>query len=58
VLTLPRFNENRWWPLTAFVSKNLDNISSRGSIAGIAASNHRGSTWKATKVSNLYEYFK
>jgi hypothetical protein len=37
--------------------KNLDNFSSSGSVARIAASNHRGSTLKGTKVSNLYEYF-
>jgi len=36
----------------------LDNVSSSGSGAGIAASSHRGSTLKGTKVSNLYEYFK
>jgi hypothetical protein len=35
-----------------------DNVSSNGNIAGIAASSHRGSTLKGTKVSNLYEYFK
>ena len=33
-------------------------VSSSGSIVGIAASSHRGSTVKGTKVSNLYEYFK
>jgi hypothetical protein len=58
VLTLQRFNENRWWPLTAFLLKILGNVASSGSIAGIAASSHRGSTLKGTKVSNLYEYFK
>jgi hypothetical protein len=58
VLTLPRFNENRWWPLTSFLLKILDNVSSSGSIAGIAASSHRVSTLKGTKVSNFYEYFK
>jgi hypothetical protein len=44
--------------LDSILLKNLDNVSSSGSIAGIAASNHRGSTWKGIKVSNLYEYFK
>jgi hypothetical protein len=44
--------------LTAFLFKVSDNVSSNGSIAGIAASSHRGSTLKETKVSNLYEYFK
>jgi hypothetical protein len=52
-----RFNENRWWPLTAFLLKILDNSSS-GSIAGIAASSHRGSNLKGAKFSNFYEYFK
>jgi hypothetical protein len=50
VLTLERFSENHWWPFTAFLLKVLDNVSSNGSIAGIAASSHRGSTLKETKV--------
>ena len=58
LLTLQRFNENRWQPLTAFLLKILDNVSSSGRIAGIAASSHSGSTWKGTEVLNLYEYFK
>ena len=58
MLTLQRFNENRWRPLTAFLLKILDNVSSSGSGAGIVASSHRGSTLKGTKVSNLYKYFK
>jgi hypothetical protein len=58
VLTLQRFNKNRYQSLTAFLFKILDNVSSSGSIAGIAASSHRGSTLKGNKVSNLYEYFK
>jgi hypothetical protein len=33
--------------------KVLDNVSSNGSIAGIAASNHRGSALKGTEVTNL-----
>ena len=53
-----RFNENCWWPLIGFLLKILDNVSSSGSDTGIAASNHRGGTWKGTKVSNLYDYFK
>ena len=52
-MTLHRFNENRWQPLTAFPLKNLDNISSSGSGAGIAATSHRGSALKVTIVSNL-----
>jgi len=58
LLTLQRFNENCWRPLTAFLLKILDNVSSSGSIAGIAVSGHRDSTLKGTKVSNLYKYFK
>jgi hypothetical protein len=58
VLTLQRFSENHWRPLTAFLLKVLDSVPSNGSIAGIAASSHRGSTLKGAKVSNLYEYFK
>jgi hypothetical protein len=54
VLTLQRFSENDWRPLTTFLLKVLDNVSSNGSIAAIAASSHRGSTLKETKVSNLY----
>jgi hypothetical protein len=38
--------------------KILDNVSSIGSGAGIAASSRRGSTSKGTKVSDLYKYFK
>jgi hypothetical protein len=45
-------------PLTAFPLKILENVSSSGSGGGIAASNHRGTTLKGTKVSDLYEYFK
>ena len=33
-------------------------VSSSGSGAGFAASSHRGTTSKGTKVSNFYEYFK
>jgi hypothetical protein len=44
--------------LTAFLLKILDNVSSSGNIAGIAASSYRGSTLNGNKVSNLYEYFK
>jgi hypothetical protein len=58
VLTLQSLSENHWRPLKAFLLKVLDNVSSNGSIAGIAASSHGGSTLKETKVSNLYEYFK
>ena len=48
MLTLQRFNENRWRPLKAFLLKILDNVSSSGSIGGIAASSHRGCTLKGT----------
>jgi hypothetical protein len=41
MLTLQGFNENRWRPLTAFQLKILDNVSSSGCGAGIAASSHR-----------------
>ena len=37
-----------WRPLTAFPLKNLDNVSSIGSGAGIAASSRRRSTSKGT----------
>jgi len=55
---LQRFNENRWWPLTIFPLKILNNVSSSGSGNGIIASSHRGSTLMGTKVSKLYEYFQ
>ena len=58
LLKLQRFSENHWPPLTAFPLKILDIVSSSGSSAGVAASSHRGSTLKGTKVSDLYEYFK
>jgi hypothetical protein len=35
-----------------------DNVSSRGSGAGIAASSYRGSAVKGTEVSNFYEQFE
>jgi hypothetical protein len=38
--------------------KILDNVSSSGSNTGMAESSHRGSIWKGTEVSNLYDYFK
>jgi hypothetical protein len=44
--------------LTAFPLKILENVPSSGSSAGTAASSHRGSNLKGTKVSNFYEYFK
>ena len=53
-----RLVANRWLPLTAFSLKILDNVSSIGRGAGIAASSGRGSTSKGTKVSNFYKYFK
>ena len=39
----------RWRPLTAFPLQILDNVSSIGSDAGIAASSRRGSTSKELK---------
>jgi len=53
LLTLQRFKENRWRPLTAFPLKILDRICSSVSGAGIAASSHRGNALRATKVTNL-----
>jgi hypothetical protein len=38
--------------------KILDDVSSTGNGAGIAASSRKGSTSNGTKVSNLYKYFK
>jgi hypothetical protein len=58
ILPMQMFNENLWRPLTAFLLKILDIVSSFGSSAGIVASSHMGSTLKVTKVSNLYKYFK
>ena len=58
LLTSQRFNENRWRPLAGFPLKILNNVSSSGSGAGIAASRHKGRTLKGTKVSYLYDYFK
>jgi hypothetical protein len=55
---LHRSNKNCWWPLAAFSLKILDDVSSSGSGAGIAAYSHRGSNLKGTEVSNLYNYFK
>jgi hypothetical protein len=58
LLKLQRFNENHWRPSTAFLMKTLDNVTSNGKGTQIAASSHRGSSLKRTKVSNLYDYFK
>ena len=58
LLTLQRFNGNRWRPSTEFLLKTLDNVSSNGRDTRIAASSRRGSTSKGTEVSNLYKYFK
>jgi hypothetical protein len=57
LLTLQRFNENRWRPLTAFMLKILDKVSSDGRGAEIAVSSHRGSSAKGTEISNLYDCF-
>jgi len=40
---LSRATSDCWWPLTAFPLKILDNVSSNGSGAGIAASSRRRS---------------
>jgi hypothetical protein len=53
LLTLQRFNDNRWQLLTAFPVKILDNVSSSWSSTGIAASSHRGSTLNRTKFSTF-----
>jgi hypothetical protein len=37
---------------------SAEDVSSNGSGTGIAASSHRRSTLKETKVSNFYDYFK
>jgi hypothetical protein len=58
LLTLQRFNKNRWRPSTAFLLKPLDNVPSNGSGTQIAASSRRGSSLKRTSVSNLYNHFK
>jgi len=58
LLTLQRFNENSWWPLTALPLKILDNVSSGVSGADIAASSHWGSALKGTRVSILYDYYE
>ena len=49
LLTLQRFNENRCRPLTAFPFI-LDSVRSSLIGAGIAASSHRGSALRVTKV--------
>ena len=58
LLMLQRFNKTCWWPLTVFPLKILNSVSSSGSGSGTAATSHRRSIPKGTKVSNLYEYFK
>ena len=58
LLTLQRFDENRWRPLTAFLLNVLDNVSSSGNGNKITAFSHGGSALKGTKVSNLYEHIK
>jgi hypothetical protein len=57
MLMLQKFKANRWPPLTEFLLKILDNVSSSGSGAEIPACSHRAGTLKEVKVSNLYEYF-
>ena len=55
---LQSFKENHWRPLTAFLLKILNDVSSSGSNAGIPTTSHRVSALKGTKVSHLYNYFK
>jgi len=50
MLTLQRFNESHWQPMTAFLLEILDSVCSSESGAGIAASGHRGSALKGSKV--------
>jgi hypothetical protein len=50
LLTLQRFNESHWRPLTAFLLKILDSVSSSKRGAGVAASSHRASTLKGNEV--------
>jgi len=50
MVTLQRFNESHWQPLTAFLLNILDSVSSSEIGAGIAASSHWGSSSKGTKV--------
>jgi hypothetical protein len=57
LLMLRGFSENRWQPLIVFLLKILDNVSSSGSSAGIAASSHSRSAMERNKVSDLYDYF-
>jgi len=42
LLTLQRFNNNGWWPFTAFPFNFLDGVSNRESGTRIAAASHRG----------------
>lgn len=63
MLTLQRYNENRWRPFTAFPLKISDIVSSSGSGAGVVASSHwvgEGGrcTLKGIKVTNFSDYFK
>lgn len=50
MVTLQRFNNSHWRPLTAFSLEILDSVCSSESGAGIAASSHRGSPLKGTDV--------
>jgi hypothetical protein len=47
LLTLQRFKENGWGPLTAFPVKILANVSSIGSGSVTAVSSHRGQQFEA-----------
>jgi hypothetical protein len=58
LLMFQRLNENHWWPLTAFLLKILDNVSSSGSGSGIAASSHWGQYVEGDQSFKLYGCFK
>ena len=57
-LTLQKFNEKRWRPLTVFPLQISDNVSISESGAGIVASSQRRGALNVTEVSNFYGYFK
>jgi len=42
LLTLQRFNKNRWQPLRGFLLKILDNVSSSGCSTGVGVSKSQG----------------
>ena len=50
---LQRFNETRWWPLTAFLLKTVDSVCSNRSSAGITAFSCRESTLKEVSFKRV-----